>query len=159
MTNMTTMDIIKKYIPLGVIALVVLVVAVLYFFPPNGRMVCELNSAPGNMTSTSTYVVDYSFWRVKFLKVTETVHSNNDEDLIVYRQALEEDLEKYKGLEYYDTKVEVDNRTLVNTITIDYKNIDRNKLKEIEKGFSNKLTRIRYLKNIYLKNGAICKNV
>ena len=156
---MTSVDVLKKYIPIGVGALVVIIVAIFYFFPPNGRMVCELSSAPGNMAASSTYVVDFSLWKVNKLKVTEVVQSSNDEDLIRYRQSLEEDLDRYKGIKYYDSSVEVENRTLTSVITIDYKKIDREKLKEVEKNFSNKLLSIRYLKNIYVKNGAVCKNV
>lgn len=156
---MTSVDLLKKFIPIGAGIIVVLIVAIFYFFPPNGRMVCEISSAPGNLSSSSTFVVDYSLWRVKKLKITEVVQSANEEDLIRYRQSLEEDMAKYKDLKYYDTSVEVENKILTNIITIDYKNIDRSKLMEVEKGFSNKLLRIRYLKSIYEKNGAVCKNV
>ena len=156
---MTSIDVMKKYIPIGVGALVLIVVGILYFFPPNGRMVCEMSSAPGDMTSSSTFVADFSFWRVNTLKITEVVQSLKEEDLIKYHQSLEEEMAKYKDLKYYDSTINVENNTLTSVITIDYNNVDRKKLMEIEKGFSNKLLRIRNLRNIYLKNGAVCKNV
>ena len=153
----TTRDFVKNYVPLIVLGIIVIVVSLILLFPPFGRMVCEMNSAPGNMSATYTYVADFSFWKVSNLKMIEVVNALDEVDLIRYRQSIEEDLEKYKGLEYYENEIVVENKTLTNTINIDYKNIDKKRLQELESGFSNKMIRIRNLKKIYTKNGAVCK--
>ena len=155
---MTTMDIYKKFIPLGIGVIVFIIVGIFYFYPPFGKMICESKSAPGDMSATFVYEVDFSFWRVKKLKVIETVEALDEAEIIRYRQTVEEEQAKFKDLKYYETDIVVDKNTLINTITIDYKNVDRNKLHELEKGFSNNLTRIGKLRKIYINNGATCRN-
>ena len=153
----TTREFVKNYVPLIVLGIVLIVVSLILIFPPFGRMVCESSSAPGDMSATYTYIADFSFWKVSNLKMIEVVNGSNETDLVTYRQSLEEELEKYKELEYYDNEIVVENKTLTNTIIIDYKKIDKKKLQELESGFSNKMIRIHNLKKIYTKNGAVCK--
>ena len=155
----TTRDIVKNYLPLIVLGIIVIAVSLILIFPPFGRMVCESSSAPGELNATYTYIADFSFWKVSNLKMIEVVNGPTETDLIRYRQSLEEELEKYKELEYYDSEIVVENKILTNTIDIDYKRIDKKKLKELESGFSNKMIRVRNLKKIYTKNGAVCKYV
>ena len=158
MKNISTVDLVKKYIPIAIGVIIVLVIVLLSIFPPNGRLVCEAKSAPGDMSASYTYIADYSMWRVQKLVVTENVHSNNENDLIIYRQSLEENLERFKDLKYYDSQLTMTQDNLTNVVTIDFKNIDRKKLQELESGFSNRLTSIRQLKKLYIKNGATCRN-
>ena len=155
----TTKDLVKKIVPLVVIMIVLICIWVLSVFPPFGRMVCEVNSAPGKMSATYTYVADFSMWKVHDFKVVEVVNATDEVDLAFYRQSIEEDLLKYKDLEHFDNKIVVENKTLTNTITIDFKHIDQKLLNEIDSSFTKKTTKIRYLKEIYEKNGAVCKYI
>ncbi|MBQ3307334.1 MAG: DUF1307 domain-containing protein [Bacilli bacterium] len=156
---MTTRDIVKKYIPLG-IGIIILIILFIYFvFPPFGKMVCEVNSAPGDMNASYTYVADFSLWRVYNFKMVETVRSADNENLLTYRESIEKEMSKYKNLDYYDNLIVVENRTLTNIVTIDYKNIDMDQLQKLDKSFSKKYINIYRLKRIYRKNGAVCKYV
>jgi uncharacterized lipoprotein YehR (DUF1307 family) len=156
---MTTRDIVRKYIPLGIGIILLIIVLILLIFPPFGKMVCEVNSAPGDMSASYTYVADFSMWKVYNYKMVETVRAVDNENLETYRKSIEEEMAKYKNLDYYDNLILVENKTLTNIVTINYKEIDLNKLEEIDKGFSRKYINIYRLKKIYKKNGAVCKYV
>ena len=156
---MTTRDIVRKYIPLGIGIILLIIVLILLIFPPFGKMVCEVNSAPGDMSASYTYVADFSMWKVYNYKMVETVHAVDNENLETYRKSIEEEMAKYKNLDYYDHLILVENKTLTNIVTINYKEIDLNKLEEIDKGFSRKYINIYRLKKIYKKSGAVCKYV
>ena len=156
---MTTRDIVRKYIPLGLGIVLLIIVLILLLFPPFGKMVCEVNSAPGDMNASYTYVADFSLWKVYNFKMVETVRSADNDNLLTYRESIEKEMSKYKNLDYYDNLIVVENRTLTNIVTIDYKNVDMKKLEQLDKSFSKKYINIYRLKRIYRKNGAVCKYV
>ena len=154
---MTTKDLIKKYIPVGVLGVMVIIIVLCTYFPPFGTMICEMKSAPGDIDAQSTYTANFSLWHVDTLKITEIISSKDKEKLEEYKKSLEEDNNKFKKLNHFTNTISIEDETITNTTTIDYDKIDKKELKKIEKNFSNRMIRIGVLKKIYTKNGATCK--
>ncbi len=89
-------------------------------------------TADAGITVELEYDVYYTDDKLNLLQSTEKVVANKETDLDEYQKAYESINENYAGLEYYDTKVERKETSVIRTTVINYDKIDLNKLLEIE---------------------------
>lgn len=78
------------------------------------------------------YDLYYNGENLNILHSMEKVTSSKSENLDTYEDAYKKIHENYKGLEYYDAKVERSKDSVTSDITINYEKIDIEKLLEIE---------------------------
>ncbi len=78
------------------------------------------------------YIVKYVNGNIVSLKSTAVVVSDNFEQLNSYEYAYKSIMANYKGLEYYDTTLDVSDNKVIYTSLINYAKIDTNKLLAIE---------------------------
>lgn len=69
---------------------------------------------------------------LNILKAEEKITSEKEDSLSLYEDSYKKIHENYKGLEYYDTSVVRDDKTVTSTITINYDKINIKKLLDIE---------------------------
>ncbi len=69
---------------------------------------------------------------LNILKAEEKITSKKEDSLSLYEDSYKKIHENYKGLEYYDTSVVRDDKSVTSTIVINYDKINMKKLLEIE---------------------------
>ena len=120
----------------------------------------------GNMENgevTLEYDIYYTDERLNIVKSVTTIKSDSSSVLDTYEKAYKDIYKNYEGLEYYDTSVERSDNGLVNTITINYDEIDIDKLISIEGEedniFENKVPKVKKWLELGKKFGTKCKLV
>lgn len=78
------------------------------------------------------YKIYYEDNYVMEMHSVEKITSPDTDVLNKYKEAYEKSYAKYKGLEYYDYNISVEDDTLTSKVDIDYTNIDMDKLLEID---------------------------
>ena len=76
---MSTRDLARKFGPIAVLVIVLLIVAMFVYFPPSGKMTCKLSSAPGDPHAEYTYTVLFKLWKVKNVETKQVITSSNKE--------------------------------------------------------------------------------
>jgi len=155
----STRDLAKRLIPaiIGLIILVVIIIAI--YFPPNGKMICTLSSAPGDPHADYTYTAYFKFWKVNKI-VTEEVITSKNKKLLETFEKQEEDINKeFKILDFYNREIKLEGKHLTSVTTIDYDRIDYKKMASIGNKVSSKdkVLRIGATKKMYQASGATCK--
>lgn len=96
-------------------------------------MHCTRNATAGaDVKVELKYDLYYTGEDLNILHSIEKVTSNDSKELDPYEEAYKNIHSNYEGLEYYDAKVERDETSVTSDITINYKEIDVNKLLKIE---------------------------
>ena len=120
----------------------------------------------GNVTNgevSLNYDIYYTGDRLNVLKAEEKVTSKESEILDTYENAYKQIHSNYEGLEYYDAKVERDDTSITSTISIDYDNINIDKLISIEGEedniFENKIPKVDKWIELAKKFGTKCEKV
>ena len=156
---MSTRDLAKKLIPACIGLIVLLVIIVLVYFPPFGKLVCTLSSAPGDPHAEYTYTAYFKLWKVNKI-VTEQVITSKNEKLLKKFEEQEQDINKeYKSLDFFERKISLEGKHLTSVTTIDYDRIDYKKMAAIGDKVSGKekTLRIGAAKKMYQESGATCK--
>jgi len=124
---------------------------------------CTREGTVTNGQASLNYDLYYTGDRLNILKSEEKVISSSDEVLDTYEEAYKGIHKHYEGLEYYDTSVVRGDTTVTSTITINYDNIDINKLIDIEGEedniFENKVPKVDKWITLAKKFGAKCEVV
>ena len=68
---MSTKDLAKIIIPIGIAVIVIVIIIVAIYFPPTGTLECSLQSAPGDPHADYTYRIKFNFWKVKQMEAEE----------------------------------------------------------------------------------------
>ncbi|MBP5679069.1 MAG: hypothetical protein J6X28_04505 [Bacilli bacterium] len=154
----TTRDLAKVLIPCGIVVILLIIFIVAIYFPPSGKMTCTMKSAPGDPEANYTYVIQFRFWRVNALELTQTITSKNQVLLTLFQKEEETILKENQGKKYYSSTVTLKDKTLTTKTTIRY---DKMTAKEVRLDDGSKTTpkkiKIGELKKIYENNGAVCK--
>ena len=142
-----------------IIVIGILIIIKIKIGPINGKLVCTYKSNTNTMNNSFIYEMDFKFKNVTKLKTKELISSDDQELLKTYKESIEEISKKYDNLKYYDVKInQKDKELIVNTI-IYYDKIDMKDYLSIEGEktyIKNNKVKIKELKKIYEKNGAIC---
>ena len=100
------------------------------------EMIHEHCTRGGNAGSGVEVSLNYDLYHtgeiLNILVSEEKVTSENQSSLDKYEEAYKQIHENYKGLDYYDAKVERTDTTVTSTININYDKIDIKKLLDIE---------------------------
>ena len=88
--------------------------------------------ASGDIKPSFSYVVTYRGGELLTLRAIEKVSSESGTGLDEYYSAYLNIDEKYKGLDYYNSKVIKDDNSVTRDTTIDYEHVDIDKLLHIE---------------------------
>ena len=103
------------------------------------------------------YLGDY----VKVVKTTEEILTEDQETLDFYKKVVENTYKPYDGLEHYNYEVKQDEKSLVSTTTLDYENIDIDKLIEIDEAnkklIVNKKVKLEDFIQMYKAMNVTCK--
>lgn len=154
---MTSIDIVKKYVPLCIMVVFVIVALVFLLIPPQGKLVCQMENAPGDLNVSYKYSADYSMWIVKELTVNEEVSSKDKDKLKQYKESLEKDYKIYSNIDSINSSVEMIETSLVSsTFHVDYSHMNNDDYKVMGDHMNYKNIFIGKLKKIYTKNGASC---
>ena len=109
------------------------------------------------------YDLYYTGDTLNVLKSKEEVISANEEILNTYENAYKSIHSNYEGLDYYDTEVTRGDTTVISIISINYDEIDINKLIEIEGEedniFENKIPKASKWLSFAKKLGVTCELV
>lgn len=154
---MTSVEITKKYIPIGLMILFVIVCILFLVFPPNGKLVCNANGVPGDVEIKYSYVAEYKWWVVKKLSVKQTISAKDDEILDNYKKILENDFKLFNNVKSVKSNIEMIDTSLVGTFNIDYENLNTDGSNNSSSLLKNKNMFVGSLKKRYKKNGATCK--
>ena len=155
---MTSVDVIKKYVPLCLLVIFVIVAMIFLLIPPKGKLVCEMENAPGDLNVSYKYSADYSLWIVKELTVNEEVSSKDKEKLKTYKESLEKYYKVYSNIDSISSKVEMIETSLVSsTFHVDYSRMNNSDYKAMGDKMNYKNIFVGKLKKIYTKNGATCR--
>ena len=132
---------------------------------------CAKESEEKAMTCTRTvnkedvkmdfqYNVVYQQDYVKKVESIEKVTTDNLETLNNYKTTVEQVYATYKDIEYYETEVTISDNTLTSIASIDYENIDIDKLIKIDSAyeqlFTNGKISIDTIENLYNQIGVSC---
>ena len=154
---MTSVDAIKKIVPVTLIVLFIIVVLVFLFMPPKGKLVCELDRTPGELSINYKYSADYSLWTVRELTVEENISSKNKDTLKKYKESIEKDYKSFSKIDSINSNVEMIETSLVSsTFHIDYTNLKKDDYKSLGNSMNYKNIFVGKLKKIYTNNGASC---
>ena len=131
------------------------------------EMVHKHCTRQGNGTSGVDVSLNYDIYYtgdiLNILVSEEKVTASNQDSLTQYEDAYKKIHENYKGLEYYDTKVERTDDSVTSSITINYDKIDIEKLLEIEGEedniIENKQAKVTKWLELAKKFGTKCKEV
>ena len=119
-------------------------------------------TAPGAEVKLN-YDIYYTGEKLNILKSEEKVMSSKEETLDTYENAYKQIHSNYEGLEYYDAEVIRGDTTVTSTITINYDNIDIDKLIDIEgeedNVFENKVANVDKWLELAKKLGTKCELV
>ena len=100
---------------------------------------------------------------LNILKSEEKVISSSDEILDTYEEAYKKIAAKYDGIEYYDANVIRGDTTVTNSVTINYDNIDVDKIINIEGSedniFENKVAKVEKWLALAKRFGTKCEIV
>lgn len=128
--------------------------------PINGELHCSYKNNTNTMINSFDYNLSFKHKNVTKLETKEIIESEDEELLNTYKESVEMISDKYKDLDFYDTKITQNNNKLIVETKIDYNKIDMKKYNQIEgeKSYikNNKLN-VDKMKEIYEKNGATCK--
>ena len=109
------------------------------------------------------YDIYYTGSILNVLKSKEEVISADDELLNTYEESYKKIHSYYEGLDYYDTSVVRGDTTVISTISINYDEIDINKLIDIEGEedniFENKIPKVNKWLSFAKKLGVKCELV
>lgn len=109
------------------------------------------------------YDIYYTGSTLNILKSQEKVISANEEILNIYEEAYKNVHSNYSGLDYYDTEVIRGDTTVTSNISINYDEIDIDKLIEIEGEedniFINKVPKVDKWLELAKKFGTTCELV
>lgn len=128
--------------------------------PLNGTLHCSYKNNTNTMITSFEYNLSFKNKNITKLETIEIIKSEDQELLNTYKESIELISDKYKDLKFYNTKVTSDERKLTIKTTVYYEKIDMDKYLEIEGDKSyinNKKIKVGKMKEIYEKNGAICK--
>ena len=124
---------------------------------------CTRNiTAQDNITTDIKYSIYYDGDYVTKTVSIEKVTSKDKEVLKTYKEAYEKVFSNYKGIDYYDNKVEQYGNTVSSTTIVNYQKVDTNKIIEIEGKDDNIFEddgRVKKdtLVGFYKKYGVTCK--
>lgn len=157
-------EFLKSKVGLTVITILILVILAIVFIikngPYNGKLVCTYDNNTNTMKTSSKYTMDFKNKHVTNMKTEEIIESEYEDIINNYKDSVQLLLEKYKSLNYYHSKIDVKDKKLTITTTIDYSKIDMKKYikQEGDKVYiKNNKVLVKKLKEIYEKNGATCK--
>lgn len=155
---MSTRDLARIGIPILIVVIIISVVVVAKYFPPNGKLVCEYASAPGDPHADYIYTANFSFWKVKKVETRMVLTSQKKEVLEEYKKNTEEAIQPLKELKHYKNEIILDGKQLTSIVSIDYEHMNESELSAIEGNASKtkKSISIRTLKRIYTEIGANC---
>ncbi len=155
---MTTRDLAKILIPIGIAIVVITIIVVAVYFPPTGVLECTLKSAPGDPQAEYTYTATFKTWKVKQLVTEEKIRSENKELLQEFQKREDEMTKEYGLVDYFQRDFSLEDKVLTSKTTINYEKIDYSKiLTNQEKKSKKKNLRIGTLKKTYQNLGANCK--
>ncbi len=123
-------------------------------------LTCTRTMTQGGMKYDLSYKINY---KGKYVTDVETVEKmTGDKDTLeVMKTTLENTYATYNEIEHFNNKVEIVDEELVSTTTIDYENIDVDKLTELDSKNASLFTKgkveLETLKKNYEATGAICE--
>ena len=150
---MSRRDLIKKIAIISGIVLAVIIVIIAVFFPPNGKMICKVDSAPGDPFAEYTYTVNFKLWKVKKVEAKQIITSKNKSLLQSIKEEQEQASSIYKNSNYYTYTTSLKGKELTSISTVDYTKANMEEIVTKE-GKSDLF--IRNLKKLYQKGGATC---
>ena len=150
---MTSMDLYKKLVPVCLMIVFVLICVLFLIFPPNGKLVCSLKSAPGETYALYTYTIDFKLWKATSFLSEERLVSKDIEFLKKVEEDLKVSLEKDNKLEYFSNEMSLGDNELTIKTNIDYILLK----KSLKNGQTKPKLGIRLLKKAYTNIGANCK--
>ena len=124
---------------------------------------CTREATATNAEVKLEYDIYYTGEKLNILESKEEIISADDEVLNTYESAYKSIHANYEGLDNYDTKVVRGDTTVISTISINYDEIDINKLIEIEGEedniFVNKVPKVSKWLEFAKKFGTKCELV
>lgn len=127
----------------------------------SGTLTCTNKVDNGSYTTVMESKINYKDGYVTTLTTKEEITAPTDSAAEDFKVLLENVYIKYNKLEGFTSNVEVKNKTITSITTIDYNNIDLEKLSEIDE--SNKAmiedgkVNIQSIKDNFKNQGATCK--
>lgn len=155
---MSTRDLAKKLIPVGIVLVVLIVIIIAVYFPPNGKLVCTLSSAPGDPHADYTYTAYFKFWKVNKIVTEEVITSKNKKILEIFEQQEKDINKEFEILDFYERNINLEGKHLTSVTTIDYDRIDYKKMASIGNKVTNKEKSLKVgaTKKMYEESGAKC---
>ena len=157
-------EFLKSKVGLTVISISLLIVLAIVIIikngPYNGKLICAYKNNTNTMKTSFKYTMDFKNKHVTNMVTEEIIESDYEDIINNYKDSVQLLLEKYKSLNYYQSKIDVKDKKLTVTTTVDYTKIDMKKYKkqEGEKVYiKNNKVIVKKLKEIYEKNGATGK--
>lgn len=125
-------------------------------------MICTRNATIAEGTTLNVeYTVTYQGDYVKKIYSNEKISSDNTEYLNQMKTMVENTYAPYKDLEYYDYNIQIEGDTLTSQLTIDYDEIDTDKMIEIDSANATLIkdgkVKVEDIKAQYNNIGAICE--
>ena len=122
---------------------------------------CTRNVEAGeNMKTDFTYKIYYKDKYVMLFESTEEIEAADDV-LNKYKTAYEKVYEEYKGINYYDHKLTLEDGKLISKINIDYRKVDLDKIIELEGNkyniYKDGKVVLKKLLSFYKKAGIQCE--
>ena len=129
----------------------------------SGTLTCTNETKSENNTYTSTLEskISYKDGYVTTVTTKEEIVAKTDEQAKEFKNILESYYIEYNQVEGFTNTIEQKNKTVTSLTTIDYKNIDTNKLIKLDEGnksiIKNGKVYIKDIKNSFVEQGASCK--
>ena len=128
----------------------------------NNVMTCTRNMNQNNIKTNLKYTVSYENNYVTRVKTIETIETDSEDILDSYKTQIESLYSPYKGIDFYEYNVEVENNKLTSTVDINYEKVDTDKLLEIDSAngalIKDGKISVDDIKSVYESLGATCKN-
>ena len=124
---------------------------------------CTRGGSVTDGEASLNYEIYYTGEKLNIIESEEKVTSDSSSVLDTYEEAYNKIHKYYEGLEYYDTRVERNDNSVISYITINYDKIDIDKLISIEGEedniFENKVPKVDKWLELAKKVGTKCKLV
>ena len=122
---------------------------------------CTRNVEAGeNMKTDFSYKIYYKGKYVMLFESTEEIEAEDD-ILNKYKDAYEKVYEEYKGIDYYDHKLTLEDGKLTSKVNIDYRKVDLDKIIELEGNerniYKDGKVVLKKLLSFYKKAGIQCE--
>lgn len=143
---MSTKDLAKYFLTGLFLIFAIIIIVVLINNPPNGTLICRMESAPSEAKTVNIYKMKFKFWQVTTFSSEEIVTSDDTEYLNAYKESMKNNNSKY---------IKTESMSSDNKITF-ITSIDYDKIKKDKKGINTSI-KINHLKKAYINIGATCR--